>query len=328
MDRKRDIMVGAVVTLALIVGVVGSIWLKGGWGAEGRVISAVSSSAGQLMEGASVKFRGVGVGRVQSVSVAPGGQAVMLELEVQEDLELPSNPGVLIAPESMFGDWQAEIVDRTGFPRYAFHESEDPNLLPGAALPDLSRLTAAADEIAANITTISERVQLAFTEETALNLRRAIGNIEEVSNGLSDILNQQADRFDAMADGVDESAQELAAAARAARMSFERVDRVLAAAQLDSVMVDTRVTARNVRDISADLGLALDDFHGAVQRADSTFARLDRITAQVEHGEGSVGRVFSNPTLAIQAEDAINELRALLADIQENPSRYVRISIF
>ena len=73
---------------------------------------------------------------------------------------------VLLAPESMFGDWQAEIVSRSAFPRYAFYEVGESGVLAGYALPDLSRLTAAADEIAENLTVLTDRVELAFTEET------------------------------------------------------------------------------------------------------------------------------------------------------------------
>ena len=283
---------------------------------------------GQLMEGAAVKFRGVNVGQVEAIAVAPGGEAVQIEMLIQPDLVLPQNAAVLIAPESMFGDWQAEIIDRADFPRYSFLELPGPDQLPGAALPDLSRLTAAADEIAENVTTISERVQLAFTEETALNLRRAIGNIEEVSNGLSEILAQQAASFEELSDGVGESAREFSAAARAARTSFERIDRVLAESEIDSMVVDARITAQNMRTVSGSLETALLDLRSAAERADSTFSRLDRVAASVESGEGSVGRLLSDPLFAQRAESAIDELRALLADIQENPSRYVKLSIF
>ncbi len=327
-DRKRDVLVGAVVSIAIVVAVIGTIWLKGGWGEEGRILGAVSSNVGQMMDGASVKFRGVNVGRVGAISVLENGQGVRFEMTVLSELQLPANAAVLIAPESMFGDWQAEIVDQRDFPRYQFYASNESGLLPGAALPDLSRLTAAADEIAQNVTTISERVQLAFTEETAMNLQRAIGNIEQVSNGLADILTQQTARFNEMADGVDESTIELAGAARAARTSFERIDQLLADAQIDSVVMDTRMTARNVRVATETFGVAIQDLQGVAMRADSTFARLDRITANIESGEGSVGRIFGDPTLALHAEGAIADLRALLADIQANPSRYVRISIF
>ena len=205
MDGRRDVLVGAVVMAGIIVAIVGTLWLKGGWGREGTVVTASSTNVGQLMEGAPVKFRGVGVGRVEAIRVAESGQAVLLEMRIQPELRLPEEAAVLIAPESMFGDWQAEIVDRGDFPRYSFLETPGGSVLPGAALPDISRLTAAADEIAQNVTTISERVQIAFTEETAMNLRAAIANIERVSNGLSEIVDQQAERFDELAEGVGES---------------------------------------------------------------------------------------------------------------------------
>jgi len=328
MDRKKDVLVGAVVTLGLVVAVVGTIWLKGGWGRDGQTVTAMSTGVGQLMDGASVKFRGVNVGRIEAIRVAEDGQAVVLDMRIQGELQIPDNAAVLIAPESMFGDWQAEIVDRRDFPRYEFLEGPGGGVLPGAALPDMSRLTAAADEIAQNITTISERVQIAFTEETAHNLRLAIANIERVSQGLSDVLNQQAARFDILAEGVGESASELGAAARAARTSFERIDRVLAEAQIDSMVIDARASAQSLRTATGEMGGALSELRAAARSADSTFVKLDRIAALAEGGEGSLGRLLGDSALAVEAEQAMRDLRALLADIQENPSRYVRLSIF
>ena len=319
---------GAVVTAGIVVAVVGTVWLKGGWGRDGQTITGASIGVGQLMEGAPVKFRGVNVGRVESIRVSTDGEAVLFEMSIQPQLQVPANAAVLIAPESMFGDWQAELVDRNDFPRYSFLEMPGGGYVPAAALPDMSRLTAAADEIAENITTISERVQIAFTEETAMNLRLAIANIEEVSQGLTEVLNQQATRFDLLAEGVSESASELGAAARAARTSFERIDRVLAEAQIDSMVIDVRNSAQNLESMTGDLSGALGDLQAAARSADSTFTKLDRLAANAEAGGGSLGRLLGDSTLAVRAEQAVSELRSLLADIQENPSRYVRLSIF
>lgn len=328
MHRKRDVLVGAVVTGGLVVAIVGTIWLKGGWGRDGQTVSAMTTGVGQLMEGAPVKFRGVNVGQVESVRVTDDGEAVLLDMRIQGELQIPENAALLIAPESMFGDWQAEIVDRGDFPRYAFLDADGGDVLPGAALPDMSRLTAAADEIAENITTISERVQIAFTEETAMSLRLAITNIERVSQGLSSVLDQQAERFDLLAEGVGESASELGAAARAARTSFERIDRVLAAAQIDSMVVDARNSAQSLSAATGEMASALSEMRAAARSADSTFAKLDRIAGMAEQGEGSLGRLLGDSALALEAEQAVRDLRTLLADIQENPSRYVRLSIF
>lgn len=328
MERGREALVGLVVLLALVAGVAGSIWLKGGWGADGRLLRAGFAGVGQLAPGAPVKFRGVAVGRVDAVAVAPRGDAVLVEMTVLPELVLPADAAVLLAPESMFGGWQAEIVDREDFPRYAYHEHGEDGVLPGAALPDISHLTATADEIAGNLRVISERVQIAFTEETAHNLRRAIDNIVEVSDGLSRVVDQQASRFADLSDGVNESARELGAAAHAARLSFERVDRILADAELETVFADAGATIENLRGATGQLDASLADVRSMARQADSTFARFNRLLADAETGEGSLGRLMSDPALAMSVEDAVMDLRALLSDIRENPTRYLRFSIF
>jgi phospholipid/cholesterol/gamma-HCH transport system substrate-binding protein len=83
-----------------------------------------------------------------------------------------------------------------------------------------------------------------------------------------------------------------------------------------------------VSKIAADLAESSDEMAAAVARADSAFARLDRLTAQVEAGRGTLGRMATDSTLAVRAEDALLELATLLKDLRENPKRYVRLTIF
>ena len=65
-----------------------------------------------------------------------------------------------------------------------------------------------------------------------------------------------------------------------------------------------------------------------ITRADSTFARLDRITAEIESGQGVLGRLMSDTALVYRAQDVLIQLSVLLEDFRANPQRYVRISIF
>ena len=89
---------------------------------------------------------------------------------------------VVLGPESLFGGWQAEIVSRASFPRYPFFELPErgpaqPRLLAGYALPELSRLTASAEQISQNLADLTDRLELAFNQETTDNLANAIANI-------------------------------------------------------------------------------------------------------------------------------------------------------
>ncbi|MBT3774636.1 MAG: hypothetical protein HOF87_08825 [Gemmatimonadales bacterium] len=55
---------------------------------------------------------------------------------------------------------------------------------------------------------------------------------------------------------------------------------------------------------------------------------MDRITAMIESGEGAIGRLLVDSTLAVRAEDVLGQLALLLEDVRANPRRYVRLSIF
>lgn len=328
MERRRETLVGLVVVLGIAVGVVGTIWLQGGSRRDQVRLRAASPSAGQLVAGASVKFRGVAVGRVESVAVVPSGEAVMIEMRVRPDLAVPPDAAVLVAPESFFGDWQAEIITRDEYQVHPFLEYPEEGVLPGVALPDFSRLTATADEIAGRLTTISERFEIAFTEETAMNLKNAIDNIGRVSDGLSEIVSQQAARFDELASGVSESAKEIAAAARAARGALEKMDGVLAGTDLGAVLGNAGESMENLKTLTADMRTSMADLRAASKQAVTTMNRLEGLLASAEEGEGLLGRLLGDPELAEGAVEAVANLNALLTDLQENPRRYLSFSVF
>lgn len=327
--RRREVMVGLVLTAGLAVAAISTIVLKGyDWRGNFTTVDALFEEVGQVMEGSAVKVRGVEIGRVQAISVEPSGRAVRLTLQIRRDVMLPRDAVVLLSPESLFGDWQAEIVSRLAFPRYPFYDSRQQNVLPGYALPDISRLTAAADEIAQNLTVLTDRVELAFTEETAMNLKTAIDNIGEVSNELSQLVSQQARSIEQLTVEVQASAQELGGAARAARQSFEGVNALFADGTADTLVGDARLAVRNFTEASSRLNQTVDRLDRAIGEADSTLTRLNRVGARLEAGEGTLGRMLTDTTFAFRAESALLELNALLADFRENPKRYVRLSIF
>lgn len=327
--RSREIIVGLVIILGAVVVVVGTLFLKGaGFGGEQLELEARVLEVGQLNRGNDVKLRGVRVGTVEEIYVEEGGGAVRVLMSVERDTPLPADAGVVLSPESMFGDWQAEIVSIARFPRYDFLEASDPEVLPGHSLPDISRLTATADEIAADIATITSRIEVAFTEETAENLRAAIDNISRTTEGLADLIQQQAATFQRVAVEVEEAAGEIGAAANTAGRTFARVDTMLGSGQVDSLMANVTATSANLRDASSEMTTLVQDVGQTLERADSTFGRVDRIAARIERGEGSLGRLLVDTTLAVQARGLLDQVSLLLEDIRENPGRYIRLSIF
>lgn len=335
MSRGREILVGAVIIAALVVAVVGTLWLQGtNWGRPSIEVHVLLDDVAQLAEGNSVKYRGVNIGRVAAIDVEPEGAAVRVTLLLDQEVVLPRDAVVVVAPESLFGDWQAEITSRRRYPSFAFLDVQDGTevlgvrVLGGYALPELSRLTASAEQISDNLATLSERFEVAFNEETAASLAEAIGNMEAISRQIRDLVTQQSEIALSLTSNADSALAEIEEASRVARRSFERIDQVISDSQIDSIVTSVRVAAASIQEITGNLAGPSGDLASTLGRADSAFTRLDRIAGRVEAGEGALGRLLVDSTLAVRAEDVLAQLDLLLQDLRENPRRYVRLSIF
>ena len=216
MRRRNEIVVGLVIVASVVVIVFGTLWLQGArFAASTRVVQAGFREVSQLRTGNEAKLRGVSIGRVDGIRVAPDASTVIVSFRIDADLQLPDDAVVILSPENMFGDWQAEFASRAWYPALEYTQPDDPAILPGFAIPDISRLTLQAERIANNLSTITDRVQIAFTEETAENLRQAIENIQEVSETLSDMVNQQGEAIQEVTAEVQRAAQEVGDAAAA-----------------------------------------------------------------------------------------------------------------
>ena len=336
MKRRKELLVGSVVLLGIVVAVFGTFWLQGRrFGSTETEVHVLMRDVGQLSVGSAVTFRGVPIGRVGDITVEDGGVAVRIQLLLEGEWILENDAVAVIAPESMFGDWQAEIVTRSRFPRYDYYEIPSDARLPGGVrilsgymLPDLSRLTAVADEVAQNVASLTDRFDRAFGQETTDQITQAIDNMEEFTAALRRLADEQSDQFLGIADDVQDATSEIASVLETARGSLDRIDALLASGDLDSILVNTRVITAELSGVSGDISTASQSLSGTLTLADSTFLVLNRITTRLESGDGSLGRLISDTLLASRAERLVEELTLLMEDLRANPRKYVRLSIF
>ena len=205
---------------------------------------------------------------------------------------------------------------------------EGVRVLGGYMLPDLSRLTAVADEVAQNLASLTDRFDRAFGDETTDQIAQAIDNIEEFTATLQELVDEQSDQFRGIAEDVQTSTSEIASALETARGSLERIDALLASGDVDSILVNTRAITAELSGVSTDISSASRSLSGTLTLADSTFLSLNRITTRLESGDGSLGRLISDTLLTSRAESLVEELNLLIEDIRANPRKYVRLSIF
>lgn len=329
MKRRSEVIVGVVILLGAALTFFGTLWLKGAaLGREEVVLEARFREVGQLMEGNAVKVRGVPIGRVSEVVLEPGGDAVLVRMRVRADAPIPQDAVVLLSPESMFGDWQAEIHPRVRFPRYDYLESLDPDVLPGYSLPDMSRLTAALDRIAENVAVVSDRFQIAFTEETAVNIREAVENIQQVSEQLTNLIGAQERTMHELSAHLEGTMKALGEAVQTVNRVSRHVESAVASGELTSIVDNMERATAQIDSLSAALLAASRDLRSTMARADTAFHALGSVMAGVEQGQGTLGRLVQDSTLYGDLVRTNTLLQSLLRDFQENPRKYINLRIF
>jgi phospholipid/cholesterol/gamma-HCH transport system substrate-binding protein len=329
MSMKSEVRVGVVVILAVLLIIFGTIWLQG-WriGQEQHEVAAWFREVGQIQRGNPVKLRGVNIGRVEGIGLDPGGGGVIVRLSIDSEATLPEDPVVVLSPESMFGDWQAEILSRTRFPFYDYAVPPDPAMMAGYSLPDISQLTAVADRIAENLAGITERFDIAFTDETAMNIREAIDNIQQVTGQLTGMLEAQARTIDQLGTGLENVTGTVLEVAESAHRTFLEVEGAIAEGQLTEIVGNVQRMTTQIDTLSQALVVITRDMSGAVASADSAFVSLNTIMEAIERGDGTLGLLLQDTTLYADLVVTSSLVQDLIRDFQRNPRRYINLRIF
>src|SRR5690606_29218174 len=304
---------------------VGAFWLSGKpFGEEQREIVAVFREVGELRKGNPVKFRGVQVGWVTDIEIGEAGFGVLVTMQVDPTADLPPDAAVLLAPASLFGDWQAAIVSPASYPEVEFTEGRPPDVLAGATLPDITQLTAVGARIAEDLQTLAQRVELAFTEETALRIRQTIENIEDISEQLTGFVDQQTRVYATMGDnlllatqnvtevtatvervagGVEQEIPLIVANARQASQNLQDLTiRIQAAteglpafmARAGTTMQAVGSVAQSIDGMVRELEPQVSEVGPLIAEARDAVATLQRASARIENGEGTLGRLVED----------------------------------
>lgn len=360
MKLKNEVMVGVVLVVGIIIAVVGALWLSGApFGQEQAEIRAVFREVGELRKGNPVKFRGVQIGRVTDIRVDPSGQGVVVTMQVGPETSFPDDPGVVLAPASLFGDWQAEIVSRQDFTELQFTQGNPPVVYSGATLPDITELTAVGSRIAEDLETLSERFELAFTEETALEIRQMVENAAVMVEQMTGFVDQQTQTYRDVSQNILVATEEVATTtARLGQVATNVEAAFNQGGRVDMILSNAQQASANLQQLSVQLASTVEGVPGMVARADTTvaalgelavsastlldtlepqvrelgpaisearvtLATLQRAAAGIEEGDGTLGRMLHDPALYEEMQATITTLRRLLADVQANPGRFI-----
>ena len=107
---------------------------------------------------------------------------------------------------------------------------------------------------------------------------------------------------------------ELSLAASSLRRTAEEIESAEAGAQAGATLAEIRESARAATS--------------ALNTMDISLASLASVLAKIDRGEGTLGLLVNDTLLYGEMNATLREMRALTADIRENPKKYVTVEIF
>jgi phospholipid/cholesterol/gamma-HCH transport system substrate-binding protein len=334
MKRGNDLAVGLTVIGAIVATTLSVAWVKqSDVGRTQRDVAAHFRDVGNARVGNAVVVRGVVGGRIQAIELAPGGW-VNVRLKLDPSVRLPSDPVVLLNESSLFGDWQATVVERSALPADAkvraevAEASSEPGMLPGTSLPGIGELTAVAGQIAGDVATVATRFGTAFDDVAARELHESIRNVSDLSSTLRTVANAHASDLDSLSRQLQRTVVTLDRAASSVELTAKRVD---SAATSD----DARRLIDNFSVASLELRHTATQIRGLSSRLEATEAKLDALLAsgdsvltKVNRGQGTLGLLVNDPSIYRRTDSVLTELRALVTDLRNNPKKYISVRLF
>jgi phospholipid/cholesterol/gamma-HCH transport system substrate-binding protein len=332
--RSNDLIVGTVLLVSIAVIVAGALWLgRADLHRDRRRVFARFHDVGNVQVGNTVVIRGVKAGRIDAIELADDGW-VRMRMVLDGQTELPRDPVVILNETSLFGEWQASIMERSAAPtnrdvQQQLDEARSkPGMLPGATLPDIAQLTAVAGRIAGDVASVAERVQVAFDDRAARELRASIRNVAELSTQLATTVRVQSRNLDNVAADVRTGIGNLNTTVAALQRTAIRIDSSTSTGEVKHIVDDVTVAAAQLREAAQELRTLSARLSRSEDQLEVVLARSDTVMQKVNGGDGSLALLINNPSLYRNSDSLLLQLRALVADIQKNPKRYVNVKVF
>ena len=289
---QREASVGLLVIVAAVTLVLGLMWLKGrSLGGEAPVIAQFESVAG-LKVGDPVLLAGVRIGRVRALELRGLGD-VRASLDVDRRWRPRIDARAAIVAVGLVGDHAIDYWPGT---------SDEPlpadGVVPGVTSGGFAEL---AERLGARADTFMSGAQSLLSPRLAEDVGATLASARRAMNTVSALGSGPA------------VGQALAALAELERLAA-RLDTTLASPGFVGGM-------RNFEGLTVQLDSSLVAL-AAVSR------ELRSLLVRLESGEGTLGRLATDTLLYTEMTRVSTALANVLEDLQKQPGKYVKISIF
>jgi phospholipid/cholesterol/gamma-HCH transport system substrate-binding protein len=293
MKTRDEVLVGLLVTAAVVVTVLGSLWLARGGLSKGYPLYAKFPWGAGLKQGQPVLLVGVNVGYVDEVDLHQDG-TLITTMRIGKHYQVPLPSKAAVIPNGIFGDQAVALTPSKPDPR-SFKEGDTVPI--GPSTPGIAEITGKADSVMQSLNAITATLQHEMV---------ATGGIRDLRNTIG-ATNRLVAEFASIA---AEQSRQLSATMTSLRRATGAID----PAKVDSTVTNLRTASANMAEMSEALK--------------ATSGKLDVIIAKVDSGNGSAAKLLNDPGVYNDVRALLQRMDSLVADIKKNPKRYINVRVF
>lgn len=304
--RKQQVMVGALFILSLVVLIGGVLWFKNFRAGQKSVqvtVSFVSTSG--LVKGDMVEVQGVPSGQVTGIRFEAGRALVDLDI----DSTVPLTAGTTIVIENVGIMGQKMVSIRPGPPGSPLPEG---TILVGSYQPGIPELMADLGGTLDAFGSMAGRIDsLLASMDTGDKqaFQRALSNMDVVMTEMAILMKESRGDMTASLRNLNKTTDALQ---KALVGKEDQINSTLASAARAAARLDTTMTS----------------FSSTMATVDQTAQSLDALLSKLERGEGSMGKMMTDDAAHDELVATLREMRELFADVERNPKKYVKLSLF
>lgn len=305
MKRRDEVTVGIFITIAVIVLVLGTLWLARGGLKSGYPLYTRFQWGQNLKQGQPVLLAGVSVGTVRDVTLRRDG-FLDVELSVDDKYTIPKGSRATVKSVGIFGDVAVALTPPIPIPTASYSPGD--TVPAGAPSADINEIMDRADSIARTVSVLTTALQKQIVEAGTLNdIHKTIATTAALSVQLQQVLAEQNKN-------ATRTMNSFADAATNITQTADRVARLADSSQISATLVNVRQASENTARLVANL--------------DSTNAAMRKLLVQIQGGNGTLGKLASDSMLYSDMRHLMQRADSLLADIKANPRKYINLKIF
>jgi phospholipid/cholesterol/gamma-HCH transport system substrate-binding protein len=298
MKRRDEVTVGMLITVAVIVAVLGTLWLvRGSWKA-GYPLHTRFAWGQNLKQGQPVLLAGVTVGYVGDVTLRRDGYLEVL-LRIDDQYQIPKRSLATVKAIGIFGDVAVALTPPDPVPADSYAPND--TVPPGPTTSDINQIMDRVDSIGRSTSVLLKALEVEVVQAGTLkDINKITASTAKFSLQMQAIAAEQNRNLTQMLTSFRDAAG--------------RISNLADSAQIAATIANVRETSENFARLTANF--------------DSTNTQLRDLLGQAQKGNGTVGKLLSDTLLYSDTRRLVAQMDSLLADLRKNPKKYFNLRIF